>query len=212
MEQSMILRFFGGVSQDGFDCMVDFDKVLYELTRWLLPIGICLLAEGVWLEKWRKIEPFVCYRYATVKIWWRRKFLRGLFNGILAAMLLFLVAMAADIVNAGGFPDEVWKVFTLWFAHMITILSFFLVLDMIRTRELVPAILLLLEGVTFFVGFFNIRIARFMYGMWGMYFQSEWYFGETGVCVLYSLLTEMTLIAIGYLAGRILLGRKMRNR
>ena len=54
MNQSMILNFFGGVSQDGSSWAVDFEKVLQELASWLLPIGICLLAEGFWLEKWRK--------------------------------------------------------------------------------------------------------------------------------------------------------------
>ena len=54
-----------------------------------------------------------------------------------------------------------------------------------------------------------MRIAQFMYGMWGMYFQSKWYFGETGVSVLLSLLTEMALIALVYLAGRIFLERKI---
>ena len=55
MEQSIVLIFFGGVSEDGFSWAVDFEKVLIELTRWLLPIGICLLAEGFCMEKWKKI-------------------------------------------------------------------------------------------------------------------------------------------------------------
>ena len=57
MGQGIIFNFFGGVAQDGISWKVDFDRVLYELTRWLMPITICLLAEGVCLEKWRKIEP-----------------------------------------------------------------------------------------------------------------------------------------------------------
>ena len=55
MEQGMIFSYFGGVAQE-FDWAIDFDKVLLELARWLLPIGICLLAEGVCMERWRKIE------------------------------------------------------------------------------------------------------------------------------------------------------------
>ena len=90
-----------------------------------------------------------------------------------------------------------------------TVLIFFLVLDLTRFRKLAPAVLLLLEGITFLAGFSNMRIAQFMYGMWGMYFQSKWYFGETGVSVLLSLLTEMALIALVYLAGRIFLERKI---
>ena len=42
----------------------------------------------------------------------------------------------------------------------------------------------------------------------GMYCQSEWYFQDTGVPVLSSLLIEMTLIALVYVAGGIFLERK----
>ena len=49
MEQGIILSYFGGVSHE-FGWAVDFDKVLFELARWLLHIVICLLAEGVCME------------------------------------------------------------------------------------------------------------------------------------------------------------------
>ncbi len=204
---SLILNFFGGVSRDGSSWAVDFDMVLYELARWLLFIGICLLAQGVWFEKWRKIEPLACYRYTTIKIWWRWKFFRSLLNGVLAAAVLFIAVIVTDIINIGGFSDEGWKVFILWFVHIITIITFFLVLDLTRLRKLAPAILLLLEGITFLVGFLNMKISWFMYGMWGMYFQSRWYYGETGVSVLSSLITEGILIILSYLIGGILLKR-----
>ncbi|MCI9150667.1 MAG: hypothetical protein HFI42_09285 [Lachnospiraceae bacterium] len=208
MSQSMILSFFGGVSQDGSSWMADFDRVLYELARWLLPIGICLLAEGVWLETWRKVELLACYRYVTVRKWWRQKFARVLLWGVWMGAALFLVAMAADLLTARGFAAEGWKVFLLWLAHIITIMIFFLVLDMAGLGRGAPAILLLLEGGTFLMGFSNIRIAGGMYGMWGMYFQSEWYFGETGISVPASLITELALVVFSYLAGGILLARK----
>ncbi|MDE6516634.1 MAG: hypothetical protein K2L18_02130, partial [Acetatifactor sp.] len=114
MEQSIILNFFGGVSQDGFDWAVDFDKVLLELARWLVPISICLLTEGVCLEKWRKIEPLLCCRYKTVKMWWRQKYVKILLDGISAAAVLFFAAIAVDLLGAVDFPGEVWRVFLLW--------------------------------------------------------------------------------------------------
>ena len=122
---------------------------------------------------------------------------------------MFITAIAADVVNLGELSEEKWKMFLLWSIHLIMTMIFFLVLDLTRFRKLAPAVLLLLEGITFLVGFSNMRIAQFMYGMWGMYFQSKWYFGETGVSVLLSLLTEMALIALVYLAGRIFLERKI---
>ena len=210
MDQGMILNFFGGVSQDGLSWRIDFDKVLFELARWLLPIGICLLAEGVCLEKRRKIEPLLCYRYETVKVWWRQKFVKSLLNGIFVAAVLFITAIVVDIMSAAVFSGAVWKVLVLWFSHIMTIISFFLVLDLTNLRQLAPAILLLLEGCTFFVGFKFVRAARFMYGMWGMYFQSQWNFSETGVSVFISLIAEGILLVLSYLTGRILLKGRYR--
>lgn len=212
MEKGIILSFFGGVSQDGFSWAVDFDKVLFELARWLLPIGICLLAEGGCMEKWRNIEMLSCFRYETVKMWWRRKYARSLLQGISVAAVLFIAAIAVDILVAVDFSGEVWKVFLLWFAHVVSIMSFFLVLDLTEFRRIAPAILLLLEGVTFLAGFQSVRTARFMYGMWGMYFQSNWNFGESGVPVVSSLIFEGILLVIGYLAGGVLLERVIQDR
>ena len=211
MEQSIFFSFFGGVSQDGTSWMIDFDKVLLELAKWLLPIGVCLLAEGICLEEWRKIESLSCYRYEKVKIWWRKKFVKSLLNGLAVAAVLLILAIAVDILGAvrssGQSWKEVWKVLILWFVHLVTILSLFVVLDLTKLRRLAPAILLLFEGFTFLVGFQSMGISRFMYGMWGMYFQSEWNFGETGVSVSISLMTEGALLAISYLIGRFILGR-----
>ena len=212
MGQSIFLSFFGGVSQDGASWMIDFDKVLFELARWLLPIGICLLTDGVWLEKWRKIELFSCYRYETVSLWWRKKFVRSLLDGIVIAAVLLIAAIAVDVVGTAGLSGEVWKVFLLWLAHVITIKSFFLVLELTNLRRLAPAILLLLEGFTFLVGFQSVGTARFMYGMWGMYFQSEWNFGEMGITVATSLIAEGILLVFSYLVGRVILGRTMLSK
>lgn len=216
MEHGVFLSFFGGVSQDGSCWMIDFDKVLLELARWLLPIGICLLAEGVCLEEWRKIEPLSCYRYEMVRIWWRQKFVKNLAYGIFVAAVLLIMAIMVDIMSAAGFSGllwkEAWKALILWFVHLMTILSLFLVLDMTDLRRLAPAILLLFEGFTFLVGFQSLGIARFMYGMWGMYFQSEWYYGETGMPVSISLMAEGALLVFSYLAGRFLLRRQCGGR
>lgn len=211
MEQGMIFSYFGGVAQE-FGWRIDFDKVLLELARWLLPIGICLLAEGVCMEKWRKIEPFSCCRYETVKMWWRRKYVRSLLQGISVAAILFIAAIMVDVISAVDFSGEEWKVFLLWFVHIVLIMSFFLVLDLTKFRKCAPAILLLLEGVTFLAGFRFMRTARFMYGMWGMYFQSNWNFGERGVSVLSSMMFEGVLLMLGYLAGGILLERTIQDK
>lgn len=210
MEQGIVFSYFGGVSE-GFSWAVDFDKVLFELARWLLPIGICLLAEGVCMEKRRKIEPLSCWRYETVKRWWRRKYVGSLLSGISVAAVLFMAAMAADLVSAADLSGAVWRVFFLWFAHIAMILSLFLVLDLTKLRRAAPAILLVLEGVTFLAGFQFMERARFLFGMWGMYFQSGWYSAETGVPAAFSLMMEGILLVIGYLTGGILLKKAIKD-
>ena len=209
MGQSIFLNFFGGVSQDGTSWMIDFDRVLLELARWFLPIGICLLAEGVCLEEWRKIEPLSCYRYEKVKIWWRKKFVKSLLDGVSVAAVLLIAAIAVDVLGTAGLSGEVWKAFVLWFTHIMTLMSFFAILDLTKLRGIAPAILLFLEGFTFLVGFQSMGTARFMYGMWGMYFQSRWHYSETGVPVSISLVTESVLLAFSYLIGRFMLRREM---
>lgn len=227
MGQSMILSFFGGVSQDRLGLGgwgVDFDKVLADLAKWLLPIAICLLAEGVCVEKRGKIEPLSCYRYETVRIWWRRKFAGSLLCGLAVAAALFLGAAAVDMMDGAAFSDEIWgnkifsyelwKVFLLWLAHIVTILSFFSVLDLTGMKRFAPTILLLLEGFTFLLGFLSASAgtARFMYGMWGMYFQSGWHMGEAGIPVPFSLAVEGLTLAFAYLGGQIVLRRAVKNR
>ena len=210
MGDGIFLYFFGGVSQEGSFWKTAFEQVLFELARWLLPISICLLAEGVSLENWRKIESFSCYRHEAVKIWWRRKFVRILLEGMSVAAVLLTVTIMIDVVGAVEFSGEIWKVLVLWIPHIMTIMSFFIVLDLTKYRKFAPAAILLLEGFTFLVGFRFSGIARFMYGMWGMYFQSEWYFGETGVPVITSLMADVILFGLSYLAGRILLERRYK--
>lgn len=211
MGQSIFFSFFGGVSQDGSGWMIDFDKVLLELARWLLPIGICLLAEGACLEECRRMGSLSCYRYEKVKIWWRKRFVKSLLDGLAVAAVLLILAIVIDILGTTEVSGEVWKALILWFAHIMTLMSFFAVLDLTKLRRITPALLLLLEGFTFLVGFQSIGKAQFMYGMWGMYFQSKWHYGETGVTVLASLIAEGILFVFSYLAGRVLLGREPLN-
>lgn len=201
MEQCMILNFFGGVSQDGSGWAVDLEKVFYELGRWLVPIGICLLAEGVRLERWGKIELLSRYRYGSIQVWWRRKFVKSLRDNMFTAVVLVLTAMAADLISGAGVAEEGWRALFLWLAHVVMVMSLFLILDLTGLRGLAPAILLLLEGFTFLLGFMHMESARLMYGMWGMYFQSQWHFGEAGVLVSVSLISEGIVLAFVYLAG-----------
>lgn len=57
----------------------------------------------------------------------------------------------------------------------------------------------------------HMESARLMYGMWGMYFQSQWHFGETGVPVSVSLISEGILLVLVYLAGGVFSrGKKLR--
>ena len=202
----MVLRYFGGVQVD-MDFGIDYDKLFLGLIRWLLPLTVCLLAEGIWLEKRSRMELLARFRYGTEKRWWTAKFFRGVRFGMTAGAILFCVAAAADGVSPGGVSPEIWKILLLWCGHLISMLSLFMLLELMGLKGPAPGVLLLLEGLSFLGSILLGRLAIWMYGRWGMYFQSAWYDRETGVPVLGVLAAEGLLAAGSYGAGRILLKR-----
>ncbi len=199
-----VFRYFGGVQVD-MDFGIDYEKLLLELIHWLLPLTVCLLAEGVWLERRSRMESLARYRYGTDKRWWRVKFLRGLRFGISVGAILFCTAAAADMMSPRGIYTETRRAFLMWFFHFMTMLSLFMVLDLAGVKGQAPGALLLLEGLSFLAGILIGRFSMWTYGRWGMYFQSEWFDKRTGLPVSVILAVEAFMVALSYGAGRILL-------
>lgn len=204
MGTTIFWQFFTGIPMDEIDTVP-----LVPFGKWLVPIGVYLLIAGSFLEQRRKNETLVCYRYGSRKRWWRSHFWRGIFGGALLAVLLLLIAVMADMVF---FPREntLAVIFTaggLWLIHMTGMLSMFMWLDLQKIRRVIPAALLLLEGVTFLIGFRMKEIAHAMFGTWGMYVQSSRYDNISGFSIGGIIAAEFLLIAAGWLYGRIILER-----
>lgn len=204
MGTTIFWQFFTGIPMDEIDTVP-----LVPFGKWLLPVGVYLLIAGSFLEQRRKNETLVCYRYGNRKRWWRNHFWRGIFVGALLAAFLLLLAVMADMVF---FPREntlavIFTAGVLWLIHMTSMLSLFLWLDLQKIRKVVPVALLLLEGVTFLIGFRMKEIAHAMFGTWGMYVQSSLYDKAGGFPAGGIAAVEILLIAAGWLCGRIILER-----
>lgn len=204
MGTTIFWQFFTGIPMDEIDTVP-----LVPFGKWLLPIGVYLLIAGSFQEQRRKNETLVCYRYGSRKRWWRSYFWRGIFGGALLAAFLLLLIVMADMVffPRGNTVTEIFTAGGLWLIHMTSMLSLFLWLDLQKIRKVVPAVLLLLEGVTFLIGFRMKEIAHAMFGTWGMYVQSSRYDSISGFSIGGIIAAELLIIVAGRLCGRIILTR-----
>ena len=202
MGMNLFFQFFAGIPMEETDQLP-----LLPLGRWILPVGIYILMSGFYLGADRKNRRFVMVRYVRVRKWWKNYFLKNmLYGGLAAVSLLFLGGFAATLTSQKlpGKPEEIIQILLLWTVHGMMLLALFLVMDITKIRNSVPAVLLLLEGMTFLYGYRNKMTACYMFGTWGMYAQSSFYdctYGFSAVCVI-----GLQLIGI---AGCYILGSHM---
>ncbi|MDE7423259.1 MAG: hypothetical protein K2N51_06165 [Lachnospiraceae bacterium] len=201
MGKSIFWQFFSGIPIEEIIGKVP----LLPFGRWLFPIGVYLLIAGSYIEKRRNNDVLVCYRYGSRKCWWNNRFWKGLAYGIPLALLVMLPMIGIDMLFYGitNTMAEIVLMMGLWTLHIISMLALFLGLDLQKEKRGVPAILLLLEGITILIGYSHRKIAHFMYGMWGMYVQSNLYDNVNGFTVSRILFMEVLLIVIIWLCGRI---------
>ncbi|GFI45363.1 hypothetical protein IMSAGC019_00674 [Lachnospiraceae bacterium] len=77
---------------------------------------------------------------------------------------------------------------------------------------MIPAGLLLLEGLTFLCGSHFRESARFMFGVWGMYVQSNFYEDMYGFSIISVMSVQATIIIVCYWLGSYLLkGKEMEG-
>lgn len=205
MPDSAFWKLFAGVASDGFE-----DVPLIPFGRWLLPIGFLLLAEGYCTESNDTIEIFSGYRYGTILNWWRMRFGQGVISGIQKAGLLFAGVFVYDLImgrTGACFIEENIKIGVLWLLHAISLLVLFLLFHLFFDRKFILVALLLLEGITFTLAYRIKAISHIMYGIWGMYLQSDW--RETdGFSTEMVIVAELLLLAAGYHIGRIYLKKR----
>lgn len=203
----MFLRLFAGVPSDSFDVIP-----LTAFGRWLLVVGIFLLALGFYAERDGKVKMLSLYRYGTVSGWWKRRFGKGVVSGIKAAAALPLSVLVWDMVRGNLFllsAELVIKIGVLWLFHSVSMAALFTLLDLFSLRRFTPGALLLLEGVTFIIGCRVRAVSHAMYGMWGMYLQSG--LCETGGFFAGRILAaEVILLAASFCIGREYLKKQIR--
>ena len=188
---------------------------LVPLGCWLFPIGIYLLVIGFRLDMDKQNRRFVIARCARVQKWWNRFFLRNLLYGVFTAVSLLMLFRMIDLFALHvitGNRKEISVIFVLWIVHAMTLSALFLFWETLRIQKLIPAGLLLLEGLTFLSGFHFRESARFMFGVWGMYVQSNLYGDMYGFSVISVMIVQAAIIVICYWLGSYLLkGKEMEG-
>lgn len=207
---SLFFRLFEGVPMNEMDIFP-----LVPLGCWLFPIGIYLLIIGFRLGMDTQNRRFVIVRCGWIQKWWKCFFLRNLLRGGLAAVCLLVLGGIIDLFVLQIFTGslkEISVIFILWIVHAMTLSALFLFLETLRIKKMIPAGLLLLEGLTFLCGFHFRKSARFLFGVWGMYVQSNLYEDMYGFSIIGVIIAQVTIIIVCYLLGGYLLkGKEMEG-
>lgn len=207
---SLFFQLFAGVP------MMEVDTFpLVPLGRWLFPIGIYLLIIGFCFGMDRQSRRFVIIRYGWIQKWWKHHFFKNLLNGAYAAVSLLAVFEIIDLLVLQRFTQnlkEILVIGVLWTVHVMTLSALFLFMENLQIKKMIPAAILLLEGLTFLVGFRFRKISRFMFGTWGMYLQSNLYEEICGFSVINVILVQITIISVCYwIGGHLLEGKEMEG-
>jgi hypothetical protein len=206
MGMSLFYQLFAGVPMNEMDAFP-----LIPLGRWLFMIGIYLLIMGFYLGKSRQNQQFIMIRYGFIQKWWQQYFFKNLFGGLLTAMVLLGMIKLIDLQfshrSVVSFK-EIVMISVLWTVHTEVLLALFLLLEVLGLRKMIPAVLLLLEGLTFLSGFRLKKIARLMFGSWGMYVQSSIYENIYGFSIIIVIAIQSVIIVGCYLLGRYVLKNK----
>lgn len=207
---SLFFQLFAGAAMDETDAFP-----LVPLGCWLFPIGIYLLIIGFRLGRDKQNRCFVIVRWGWIRKWWKHFFLKNLLNGVFAAVSLLTLFKMIDLFALHMFTGnlkEISVIFILWTVHAMTLSALFLLLHTLSMKKMIPAGLLLLEGLTFLSGFHFRKSARFMFGVWGMYVQSNLYKDMYGFSIISVMIVQVTIIIVCYWLGSYLLkGKEMEG-
>lgn len=196
---SLVFQLFAGVPMDETGTFP-----LVPLGYWLFPTGIYLLVIGFLLGMDKQNRSFVIVRCRWIQKWWKHVFLRNLFHGAVAAVCLLTLFEMIDLFALHMMPGnqkEITVIFVLWTVHAMTLSALFLFLTNFKDEKLIPAGLLLFEGLTFLSGFRFRKAARFMFGVWGMYVQSNLYEDMYGFSMISVMISQVTIIMVCYWLG-----------
>lgn len=207
---SLFFQLFAGVAMDEMDTFP-----LVPLGCWLFPIGIYLLIIAFRFGMDKQNRRFVIVRCGWIQKWWKHFFLRNLLNGVFAAVGLLALFKMIDLFALQMFTGnlkEISAIFILWTVHAMTLSALFLLMEILRIKKLIPAGLLLLEGLTFLNGFRFRKSARFMFGVWGMYVQSNLYEDMYGFSMISVMIAQVIIIMVCHRLGSYLLkGKEMEG-
>lgn len=207
MRGSMVYDFLGGIEYSDY-----LQIPLIPLGRWLLGLALILFIAGVWLGEKRSISVLEQVRYGSRRCWWNAQFWKVFLVGALGCLGYRLLMGSLD--HWFHLPKleaaEGTLILILWLVHMEVLVSMLCLLDITELREIAPAFISLIELLTFSIGFFNWGLAKFMFGSWGMYVQSNKVEPEYGFSPAVVLILECLLVMAVWKSGTILIKRRER--
>ena len=207
---SLFFQLFAGVPMDETGTFP-----LVPLGCWLFPVGIYLLIIGFRFGMSKQNRHFAIVRYGRIQKWWKHYFLGNLWNGAFAAVCLLALCKVIDLLASQKFTGnlkEISVILVLWTVHTVTLSALFLLLETLKIKKMIPAAILLLEGLTFLGGFYFRKNAKFMFGVWGMYVQSNLCGGMYGFSIISIIIVQITIIIVCYwLGSHLLRGKKIEG-
>lgn len=206
--ESITFSFLGGIADSGLGGIP-----LIPLGRWLLGLSVVLFAAGIFLGGKRKIALLEQVRFGSRRHWWNAQFGGLLFCGAAACLFYECVIQGADTLLHLPWPEEMdgGLVLILWLVHMETLVGAFGLLDITKFGRFAPAILFLLEVLTFVTGVFFRGISKYMFGTWGMYVQSSRVRAADGFSPAAVLVLEETMLLVIWKMGTVLAERGSRG-
>lgn len=206
--ESITFSYLGGIADSGLGGIP-----LIPLGRWLLGLSVVLLAAGIFLGGKRKIALLEQVRFGSRRHWWNAQFGGLLFCGAAACLFYECVVQGADTLFHLPWPEEMdgSLVLILWLVHMETLVGAFGLLDITKFGRLAPAILFLLEVLTFVTGVFFRGLSKYMFGTWGMYVQSSRVRAVDGFSPAAVLVLEGTMLLVIWKMGAVLAERGSRG-
>lgn len=205
MRGSMVYDFLGGIEHPGY-----MQIPLIPLGRWLLGLVFILFVAGIWLGEKRSIAVLEQVRYGSRKRWWNAQFWRTFQVGAAGCLGYGACMLGLDCwFHLLGWEVTEWAlILVLWMVHMEVMVSLLCLLDITKERGIAPALLSMTEVLTFSAGFFNWGLAKYMFGNWGMYVQSNRIEPEYGFSPPVVLVLECLLIMAAWKSGMALIRRR----
>lgn len=137
---------------------------VYALGRWLITITSFIVINEIRLIRWKQLETYVLYRMKSLKRFWIRSFMESLKFNMICIVLFFLILI---IISSEQRINQ--EIILIYGIHILVITTIQTLGGYVFDGYKYLGIMIGLEA------FSPYLLTDAMPGIWGMYFQSEYY-------------------------------------